>query len=264
MKNIVISIIQFERKKLDKEYNLAAMRSFLRCVKKDTDIVLMPEGWLGPDILDMPSYIAVLEFLVQDLPHENCLLVAGAHYVSSGSRVLSRGAFVLPGELKAVYFEKQFPSHAIKERQFVARGGHLPVIDFKGIRIGGVVCVDLFYPEVVRGLALRNVKIVFNPANIPDCRMSLWHKLGVARACENTVFVAMANNTGTAYPDGRAVNGQSFIACPGGDSLLTCGNEPGVFQFTVDLEEIERVRERWQYLQDIVDERDRVERWYLW
>ena len=263
MKNITISIIQFDRKRLDRDYNLASMRSLLRGVKKNTDIVLMPEGWLGTDILDMTSYVRILEHLVEELPHEDCLLVAGAHYVSSGNRVLSRGAFVLPKELRAVYFEKQFPSHAINERQFVSRGGHLPIINFGDVRMGGVVCVDLFYPEAVRGLALRNAQIIFNPANIPDCRMSLWQKIGVTRACENTVFVAMANNTGTAYPDGRIVAGQSFIACPGGDNVYTCGSEPGIYQFTVDLEEIERVRQRWRYLKDIVDESERVERWYF-
>ncbi|WP_066636835.1 carbon-nitrogen hydrolase family protein [Desulfolucanica intricata] len=261
MKNITISIIQFLRTKNDPEYNLDAMRQYLREVKKESDIILMPEGWAGTKIFDMLSYIRILEKLVGELPHENCLLVAGAHYVSDGDRVLSRGAFVLPG-FEVKYFEKQFPSNAIKERQFVSRGGPLPVIEHSGVRMGGVVCVDLFYPEIVRGLALRGVKLVFNPANIPGSRMSLWQKLGVARACENTVFVAMANNTGTAYPDGRAVTGESFIAFPGGDTIYSCGPKPGVFKFTVDLEEIDRARQRWRYLEDIIGERKRVERWY--
>lgn len=164
---------------------------------------------------------------------------------------IDRGFFISKHLDEPVPYDKLFPSQAIRERDFIVPGHHLPVVEHNGVKVGAAVCVDFFYPELVRSLALRGASLVINPANIPTNRMPLWHRLGVTRASENTVFTAMANNTGTSYPDQRQITGDSFVAYPDGFQLFTFGTEPGTYYNRFDLSLIDQVRQRWPYLDDI-------------
>ncbi|MFQ5433123.1 MAG: carbon-nitrogen hydrolase family protein [Nitrospinota bacterium] len=54
----------------------------------------------------------------------------------------------------------------------------------------------------------------------------------VARAVDNQVFVLYCNYTGKAY------DGGSLVADPGGEVVLDAGTKPGVYIHTIDLGEI--------------------------
>lgn len=250
MRSLTLAIVQFPRSD-NPEKNAACMAHYLSQIAPDTDLVLLPEDWLGPAVVDFAAYLKIVENLVAEMGNRRSLLVSGAQYVRCGELIHSRGIF-WGGELDApVFFEKLFPSQAIGERDFIAPGTLLPVVEYRGVKVGAVVCVDLMYPEIARRLALEGAALILNPANIPISRMPLWHAVGISRACENTVFVAMANNTATSYADGREVMGESFLAPPDGYGFVSCGREPGIFYFQLDLERISRVRQRWPYLQDV-------------
>ncbi|WP_051276309.1 carbon-nitrogen hydrolase family protein [Desulfovirgula thermocuniculi] len=252
MQRLTLAIVQFPRGD-NPEENVARMAHYLSRITPGTDLVLLPEDWLGPAVVDFEEYFKIVEGLATKVSSRRCLLVSGAQYVRCGGRILSRGIF-WGGDLDApVCFEKLFPSQAIGERDYIAPGTLLPVVEHRGVKVGAVVCVDLMYPEIARSLALEGAALILNPANIPATRMPLWHAVGTARACENTVFVAMANNTATSYADGREVMGESFLAPPDGYGFLSCGREPGVFYFKLDLARISRVRQRWPYLEDVAN-----------
>lgn len=245
---IRLAVVQFPRAARDPEAGIRLMDGYLaECAP--ADIVLLPEDWLGPQVIAWPDYAAVVGKLAAGLP-PGCLLVSGAQYVQTVDGVFSRGLFWAPGR-EPVPFDKQFPSHAIGERGFVNPGRFLPVVEHCGVFIGAVVCVDLMYPELARRLALQGAQVILNPANIPASRLDLWHSLGLVRAAENTVFLACANNTATTYGDGRAVSGGSFVARPYGHGLIPTGSQAGVFYFDLDLAEIAAARERWPYLDDV-------------
>jgi predicted amidohydrolase len=85
-----------------------------------------------------------------------------------------------------------------------------------------------------------------------------------ARAAENTIFVAFANNTKSFYPDDRPVSGHSMVVSPRGDVLLEADDAEGVFVVEIDLAQITEARRRWPYLADSLSlekiEGDRVVR----
>lgn len=254
MTTLKLAIIQFPRRLDDLKSNTELMAGYvarLAADTTDTDVVLLPEGWLGPKLIPLTQYEEIMDQVFSRLKPLNCLLVSGAQYVIVDDQVFCRGLVLSQHLPKPIPFDKLFPSQAVGERSFVAPGTELPVFKHKGVSLGVALCVDLFYPEVVRNLALREVSLVLNPANIPSSRMALWQGLGVARACENTVFVAMANNTETSYADGRKIMGESFVAYPDGQKLVNFGRESGIFYLTLDLQLINRVRERWPYLEDV-------------
>jgi len=213
---------------------------------------LLAENWLANQVISWQEYLEVLLALSNLLPPET-LLAGGAQYVKA-SEVVSRGAFLRQGAVIGQY-EKLFPSQAVGERRLVRPGTESPVVEHKGVKIAAAVCVDLFYPEVIRRLALAGAVLVLNPANIPYSRASLWQALGRVRAAENTIFVAMACNTGTHYSDGRAVSGGSFVAYPDGRRVRSFGTAEGVFKVSLDLSLLPQVRSRWPYLEDIRDQR---------
>ncbi|SHI35303.1 carbon-nitrogen hydrolase family protein [Desulfofundulus thermosubterraneus] len=279
---VKLAIVQFPRDRTDLDQNIAQMHKFLDEITADVDVVLLPEDWLGATVIDWDDYQEIIVKLfhgailsrgksggyIPDGPHVvgspslTPVLVSGAQYVRAEGGIFSRG-MILGGELSApVFFEKQFPSQAIGERKYVKPGTLLPVIRHRGTPLGVVVCVDIMYPEIVRSLALRGALLILNPANIPAARMPLWQSVGITRACENTVFVVAANNTATSYPDGREVQGDSFVAYPDGYTLLSCGREPGVYYFDLDLSRVNKVRQRWPYLEDVRSNRESICRKY--
>ena len=246
-----LAIVQFYRQDDNIKANLRRMKDYLRILPADTDLVLMPENWLGSKTIEEHAYREMMEELTL-LLDSRYMLASGAQYVlTADGRPISRGLFGGNGIPEPVVIEKRFPSLAVGERGNIYSGTKLPLVEHRGITIGAAVCVDLFYPELVRNLALQGALLILNPANIPRSRLPLWQHIGITRACENTVYVAMANNTGTTYPDGRVVLGGSFVARPDGYGMQLCGREAGVYYFTLDLDLIYQVRQRWPYLKDV-------------
>lgn len=247
---IRLCIVQFDRSEKRPEVNRDKMTGLLKGIPAGTGVILLPEGWLGPLVIDHDDHTALLHDLQNCLPPGDPLLVTGGQYVRCPEgRVISTGALVNRREI--LFYDKHFPSGAIGERNFVVPGSRLPVASHRGIKAAAVLCVDLFYPEITRNLAMRGALLVLNPANIPAGRMDLWQHIGVTRAAENTVFLAMANNTLTRYPDGREVTGRSFVAGPDGIFFYDCGSEPGTYLVELDLGLVDRVRQRWKYLEDV-------------
>jgi predicted amidohydrolase len=62
------------------------------------------------------------------------------------------------------------------------------------------------------------------------------HVLAKARAIENTVFVAVASQTG------RIFTGRSLVVDPFGVSICDAGEEEGLVTAEIDLDRIRRVR----------------------
>jgi predicted amidohydrolase len=152
----------------------------------------------------------------------------------------------LIGEQRKIY-----PSGAVGERYLLSAGKGLVVFTCAGVKCGVLVCVDLFYPELARELALADAEIIFNPANIPEQRNDLWHRLVRTRAAENTVFTAYVNNTNTHYMDGRPVKGQSLISGPSGEIIVSSDEKSTTLAAHLEIALISRQRQRWPYVEDI-------------
>jgi len=241
-----IAVVQLQRKQ-NKEGNF---RQVVDLVEKiEADVILLPENWLGKEVLPFGCYLSLVREIAAVLSPDT-LLAAGAQYVEDGGRYFSRGVFASRKSQKYICYEKHFPSQAVGERGRLQSGKLLPVIEHAGWKMAAVVCVDLFYPEIVRRLALQGCQLILNPVSIPADRLSLWQSLGLVRAAENTIFVVTANNTGSAYLDGREIAGGSFVALPNGCLGAVAGKEKEVLVFELDQELIAETRKRWPYLED--------------
>ncbi|RBO92590.1 carbon-nitrogen hydrolase family protein [Nocardia puris] len=113
-----------------------------------------------------------------------------------------------------------------------------PVFTVGDVTFGVQTCFDLRFPEGFRRLAAAGAQALLVPAQwIPGpAKVDQWTTLLRARAIENTVYVAAADQ---AAPRGA---GASMIIDPTGAVLAELGAEPGVLTATVELDRLAEVR----------------------
>jgi predicted amidohydrolase len=109
----------------------------------------------------------------------------------------------------------------LHEKDWFSPGnGGLKIVDFRGCRIGLMICFDWRFPEVARTLALKGAHVICHPANLvlPHCQGAM-----VTRCLENRVFAITANRTGS-EKRGELENyftGRSQIVDPEGRLLIS-------------------------------------------
>ncbi|HEY2195103.1 MAG TPA: nitrilase-related carbon-nitrogen hydrolase [Actinomycetospora sp.] len=138
------------------------------------------------------------------------------------------------------------------ERAAYSPGDGTPlVVDLGGLRCGVVVCYDVEFPEVVRGLALAGVQAVLVPTALDDEAVA--RVLLPARAMENRVAIAYANQVGAGFC------GASLIVGPDGRELARAGGEAEeLLVADVGVADLERARGLGDYL---ADRRPETYRW---
>lgn len=135
------------------------------------------------------------------------------------------------------------------EEKFFSPGNNFQSFMLDGIRCASTICYDLRFPELYRHLTLQGAKIIVCPAEWPESRGDIWRLLAQARAVENHVFMLAVNCSG--YFKGAPFFGHSMVVAPGGEILAEAGMEEEVISCTIDLDDIDRVRQHLNSLADI-------------
>jgi predicted amidohydrolase len=131
-------------------------------------------------------------------------------------------AFVNPERNVKVYRKLHLFLH--EKDWFLPGDGPLGTIEFRGSRIGMMICFDWIFPETARTLALKGAHIICHPANLvmPYCQAAM-----ITRCLENRVFAVTANRTGEETRGGQknVFTGQSQIISPVGKILYRSSND---------------------------------------
>jgi len=90
------------------------------------------------------------------------------------------------------------------------------VFEFRGARIGMMICFDWHFPESARKLALLGAQIIAHPANLvlPFCQTAM-----VTRSLENCVYSVTCNRYGAEELSGKALSGRA-LTFTGASQLL--------------------------------------------
>ncbi len=169
------------------------------------------------DLAEEPDRGEGLDFFRDLSERKNAAVVAGFP-LRDGTRLFNASVLLRPGEEPVFY--RKLHLFAREKQVFDAGDRPPPITDFRGWRLGMMICFDWVFPEVVRLMALEGVDLVLHPSNLvtPYCQKSMF-----ARAVENAVYIATVNRVGAeAYADGPSLDftGASQLMGHRGDLLL--------------------------------------------
>lgn len=179
-----------------------------------------------------------------------------AEKIPGDSRVYNTSFLFSPeGKLLTKYrklhtFDIVLPTgKAVKESEEVAPGDRIVTVKTELGVFGLAICYDLRFPELYRLMAAQGAQILFNPSNftLPTGK-DHWEPLLRARAIENSCYMIAPNQIGrnarlTAF-------GGSMVIDPWGTVIARAKEEPGVTLAEIDLDYLDRVRERMQTLEN--------------
>lgn len=251
---LVISIAQMPVSGNDPDGNLeTAARAVGEAARRGSHLVVLPELWTtGVALRDASTQNTPGRFdtvaAMRDLARANRVAVAGSAMLGDGDAFYNVLLLIdAQGETLATY-RKLHLFTPMDEHCFIQSGTEVVVCDAPWGRTGLAVCYDLRFPELFRGLTDRGARLMLLPAEWPHPRLEHWQVLTRARAIENQCFFVAANATGS---QGRyQFCGHSAVIDPWGVAVAEAGEEETVLTASIDLAEVECVRERFPALKD--------------
>lgn len=219
----------------DAAENLRVVREFTqRATDRLARLVVFPEYTsffaepMGPQFVDAAEdldgpFVTELAKLAAEF---NVFLVAGMVERAEARRVANTLVAIAPrGGLIASYRKQHlYDAFGVRESDWVVPGDLAPPQTFAvdGVTVGMQTCYDIRFPEVTRRLVDAGAELVLVPAEWVrgPLKEHHWRSLLIARAIENTVYVAAADHT---PPVGV---GGSAIIDPMGVAIAELGEQP--------------------------------------
>ncbi|MEN3046318.1 MAG: nitrilase-related carbon-nitrogen hydrolase [Candidatus Hydrothermales bacterium] len=131
------------------------------------------------------------------------------------------------------------------EKRYFKRGAKLPVFDIGDIKIGILICEDVWFPEPSRAMALRGADliVVLGASPFERFKKEVWENFLIQRARDNILPFVFCNQAGC--QDGVNYLGYSMYVSAAGKIVKT-GKllEEDYVVVEVDLEESRRLRRR--------------------
>lgn len=236
-----------------KEENLDAARRAIREARhRGADLLLLPEvfmAWLAPadsrtaasvaEPLDGPFVSA----LAEEARAHNLYVGCGIWESVPGERTRAHNTAVLvapDGGLLLAYRKTHlYDAFGFRESDRIVPGHEAPRVARTPLgTLGLLVCYELRFPEITRMLSVDGADVILLPAAwiVGYLKEHHWVTLVQARAIENTVFVAAADQVG------NICAGRSLIVDPMGVILADGAEEQGLVFGDLDLGRIARVR----------------------
>jgi len=234
---------------LDPAENRDAVSAAGAHLEPDTGLVVFPEvfmrdfGRSGSDVapfaepLDGPFVARLTAFATE----HDTTVVAGMFEVSDDPRRPYNTLAVVDRDgLRASYRKIHlYDSFGYKESDSLLAGPLDPaLVDVDGTSVGLMTCYDLRFPELARALVQRGAELLVVPAAwvAGPGKVEHWRTLALARAIENTAYVAAVGQPGPRY------TGHSMLAGPSGEVIVEVGDGDHVLVASIDGERLDEAR----------------------
>jgi|UniRef100_A0A7V3RI05 predicted amidohydrolase len=224
-----VGFIQFSPLFGEKKKNFKKVMNLVEDL--NADLIVLPElfntGYLFlnkqelVELAESPGKGETHDFILQLCNKKNCGIIYG-FAEKCGDNFYNSVIFMAPEGIIGHYRK----THLFFEEWFFFTPGDLPynIFEYKGVKIGMLICFDYIYPEAMRTLALKGAQIVTLSANLvlqfcPDAM--------VTRSIENRIFTILADRTGIEERGGKMLKfiGKSQIVGPDGEILVRVGEK---------------------------------------
>jgi NAD+ synthetase len=187
-------------------------------------LVLFPElalsGYPPEDLLLRPSFLADCEAAVQriaaEIPHGIAAVVGWPQ--SAGAVVYNAASVLREGRIAATCRKRELPNYAVfDERRYfdVDPDGEPCVFEVGGVRVGVVICEDLWFPEPLADACAAGAQLVLVPNASPFERDK--HAQRDALLAQRCAETQVAGGVGLAYLN--TVGGQDSLVFDGASVL---------------------------------------------
>ncbi|WP_375423997.1 carbon-nitrogen hydrolase family protein [uncultured Friedmanniella sp.] len=244
----------------DVERTMAKLAGIVESARRDgLDLLVLPGATVGgyipdlrhPGLDDLPPSFGLESAMVADLVRLAGSMTLCVGFCEAADGLRYNAAVCVSGD--GVLGHHRKVHQPAGEHFAYAAGDSFAAFDSPVGRIGLLIDYDLTFPEAARTLALDGARIIAalsawpasvtnRAARITEDRQSrLFDLYDAARAAENQVVLASANQTGV-YGDLRFL-GQAKVVGPGGDVLSRTWSKGALARADLDVEaEIERAR----------------------
>jgi predicted amidohydrolase len=227
--NIKLALAQFSCKRENKKANLQKIEELtLKAKNQGADLVIFPEMSLTGYVVKDQIYE-----LAETIPGPSVEKVealakkTGMHIIfgmpelseKTQATLFNTAVFVGPNGFIGKYRKMYLPTHSVFEEKRYFRPGYEPAVFETDLgKIGLTICYDVFFPEVFRLTRLAGAQLIVCISASPAVRRSYFEVLTLARAIENTAYLAYVNLSG--IEDGLQFWGGSRLVSPTGDILV--------------------------------------------
>lgn len=224
-----VSLAQISFKCGDKVANIKKIEKLVSKAKEQAaDLVVFPE-------LSLTGYVVRDQIyeLAETIPGPSTKIIgeiarkAKVHVVfgmpelseKAQATVYNSAVLVGPDGFIGKYRKMYLPTHSVfEEKRYFRPGYQTAVFDTKLGKVGLIICYDIFFPEVSRLARLAGAQLIVCISASPAVRKTFFEALTVARAIENTAFLAYVNLVG--IEDGLQFWGGSRLIGPNGKILV--------------------------------------------
>ncbi len=226
----------------------------------EADIAVFPElaftGYLFEDRTELESLSESIprgptfRALAEVARKRDMAIVYGAPETVKGA-VFNSAIAVLPDGRFFIYRK----AHLFDREKLLFKPGDTGffVFEFRGVKIGMIVCYDWAFPESIRVLSLLGAQIVVHPANLvlPYAQRAM-----VVRSIENRIFTVTANRIGTEKRASTELTftGMSQVTAPDGSVLISAKRDSEA-AMAVEIDPDEALNKKFTELTDLFDDR---------
>ncbi|MEL0618409.1 carbon-nitrogen hydrolase family protein [Cobetia marina] len=236
----------------DIESNLESALDAMRLHGDRVDLMIFPETHLSGFAekghvrdralaLDGPE----IERLCQMSRQCDCALAIGL-LEQGGQETYNTTLLITPEVGIALHYRKThlWPD----ERDLIAPGSRLDTTEWRGIKVGLMICYDIEFPETSRMLAESGVDLIIVTNGNMDPYGPVHYRAAQARAQDNQCFLAMSNRCGEGA--GLTFAGESGLFSPMGETLFQASRDIGIYTTVLDIALLQQARKDYHYLAD--------------
>lgn len=226
------------------ENNLSVFKEAISQVSGNDDtIIILPEMWMcGFDYENLVSFSeksAEAMSSIQHIINDNTLIISSLPERNQNKVFNTVYAFSKNGILAE--YRKNFLFSPMGEDKYIDKGKGIKVFDFKGVRVGLLLCYEIRFPEMCRLTAFAGADLIAVPAIWPQIKKEHWLTLLRARAIENECYIAGCNTS--------VMHGKKDMACgysaafdPWGETLYEPSADEGICTAEIDTAVVKEIR----------------------
>jgi len=216
---LVIALAQLNPIVGDIAGNVAKLRAALAAARaQGADLLVSTElfiaGYPPEDLVLKPEFLEACEAALRDLAEATAdggiALLVGSPWRDEG-KPYNAALLLDRGEIRAMRFKHELPNYGVFDEVRVFRRGELPgPIAFRGVRLGVMICEDMWFPDVTETLQESGAQllIVLNASPFESDKQDERVQLAVARVKESGLPLLYVNQVGG--QDELVFDGASF------------------------------------------------------